>query len=145
MTRGKVVLKSGVFCQYWPAVLSPALCQTSREQRIKRERLGTRLGAVLMYTDVRAHDRLVDCANSYTLQSFMLMKCHCLFVTPNSTSNRSLIFNVFSYTDVYASPLGVRSTSLSLRLVVRLLVSLVPTGAIFKISNTRPIISCNFY
>ena len=53
-------------------------------------------------------------------------------------------FYVFSYTGVYASPFGVRSTvSLSLRLVVprdlQLLVSLVPTGAIFEISNTRPI------
>ena len=49
MTRGKIVLKSGVFCQYiyWLGgrlgVLSPALYQTSRGQRIKRERLGTRL------------------------------------------------------------------------------------------------------
>ena len=53
-------------------------------------------------------------------------------------------FNVFSYTGVYASPFGVRSAvSLSLRLVVprvlQLLLSLVPTGAIFEISNTRPI------
>ena len=71
-----------------------------------------------MCTDLRAYDRLVDCRNSYTLRSFMLMKCHCLFVTSNSTSNRPLIFNVFSYTGVYASPFGVRSTSLSLRLVV---------------------------
>ena len=98
----------------------------------------------------RAYDRLVDCGNSYTLRSFMLMKCHCLLVTSNSTSNRPLIFNVFSYTGVYASPFGVRSTvSLSLRLVVprvlQLLVSLVPTGAIFEISNTRPIFSWNFY
>lgn len=74
----------------------------------------------------------------------MLMKCHCLLVTSNSTSNRPLIFNVFSYTGVYASPFGVRGTvSLSLRLVVprvlQLLLSLVPTGAIFEISNTRPI------
>ena len=56
----------------------------------------------------------------------------------------TIIFYVFSYTGVYASPFGVRSTvSLSLRLVVprvlQLLVSLVPTGAIFEISNTRPI------
>ena len=92
----------------------------------------------------RAYDRLVDCGNSSTLRSFMLMKCHCLFVTSNSKSNRPLIFNVFSYTGVYASPFGVRSTvSLSLRLVVprvlQLLLSLVPTGAIFEISNTRPI------
>ena len=97
-----------------------------------------------VHSHVRAHDRLVDCGNSYTLRSFMLMKCHCLLVTSNSTSNRPLIFNVFSYNGVYASPFGVRSTvSLSLRLVVprvlQLLVSLVPTGAIFEISNTRPI------
>ena len=77
----------------------------------------------------------------------MLMKCHCLLVTSNFTSDRPLIFYVFSYTGVYASPFGVRSTvSLSLRLVVprvlQLLVSLVPTGAIFEISNTRPIFSC---
>ena len=39
----KIVLKSGVFCQYLLGVLSPALFQTSRGQRIKRERLGTRL------------------------------------------------------------------------------------------------------
>ena len=99
-----------------------------------------------MCTDLRAYDRLVDRGNSYTLRSFMLMKCHCLLVTSNSTSNRPLIFNVFSYTGVYASPFGVRSTvSLSLRLVVprvlQLLLSLVPTGAIFEISNTRPIFS----
>ena len=71
-------------------------------------------------------------------------ECHCLLVTSNFTSSRPLIFYVFSYTGVYASPFGVRSTvSLSLRLVVprvlQLLLSLVPTGAIFEISNTRPI------
>ena len=59
-------------------------------------------------------------------------------------------FYVFSHTGVYASPFGVRSTvSLSLRLLVprvlQLLVSLVPTGAIFEISDTRPIFSWNFY
>ena len=43
VTRGKIVLKSGVFCQYWLGVLSPALSQTSLGQRGKRERLGTRL------------------------------------------------------------------------------------------------------
>ena len=100
-----------------------------------------------VHSHVRAHDRLVDCGNSYTLRSFMLMKCHCLLVTSNFTSDRPLIFYVFSYTGVYASPFGVRSTvSLSLRPVVprvlQLLVSLVPTGAIFEISNTRPIFSC---
>ena len=63
----------------------------------------------------------------------MLMKCHCLLVTSNFTSDRPLIFYVFSYTGVYASPFGVRSTvSLSLRPVVprvlQLLVSLVPTA-----------------
>ena len=31
------------------------------------------LGAVLMCTDVHTGDRLVDCRNSYTLWSFMLM------------------------------------------------------------------------
>ena len=31
------------------------------------------LGAVLMCTDVHTRDRLVDCRNSYTLWSFMLM------------------------------------------------------------------------
>ena len=90
------------------------------------------------------------CGNLHTLRSFMLMKCHCLLVTSNSTSNRPLIFYVFSDTGVYASPFGVRSTvSLSLGLVVprvlQLLVSLMPTGAIFEISNTRPIFSWNFY
>ena len=44
-------------------------------------------------------------------------ECYCLFVTWNST-NRPLIFTVFSYTGVYASPFGVRSTLLYLRLVV---------------------------
>ena len=48
----------------------------------------------------------------------MLMKCHCLFVTSNSTSNRPLVLNVFSYIGEYASPFGVRSNSLSVRLVV---------------------------
>ena len=38
------MLKSGVFCQYWLGVISAALSQTSRGQRIKRERLGNRLG-----------------------------------------------------------------------------------------------------
>ena len=82
-----------------------------------------------MCTDLRAHDRLVDCGNSFTLRSFMLMKCHCLFVTSNSTSNRPLIFNVFSYTGVYASPFGVRSTLLSLRLVVPRVPSACIAGA----------------
>ena len=43
VTRGKTALKSGIFCQYWLGVLSPALSQTSRRQWVKRERLGTRL------------------------------------------------------------------------------------------------------
>ena len=59
-----------------------------------------------------------SCSNSYTLRSFMLVKCHWLFVTSNCTSNRPLIFDVFSYTGEYASPFGVRNTSLSLRLAV---------------------------
>ena len=42
VTRGKIVPKSGVFCQYWLGVLSPALSQTSRGWQIKRERLGMR-------------------------------------------------------------------------------------------------------
>ena len=41
--KGKIALNSGVFCQYWLGVLLPALSQTSRGQRGKRERLGTRL------------------------------------------------------------------------------------------------------
>ena len=48
MTRGKIALKSGVFCHYWLGVLSPALSQTSRGQRVKRERLGTRLRAYVI-------------------------------------------------------------------------------------------------
>ena len=31
-----------------------------------------------VHSHFRAHDRLVDCGNSYTLPSFMLIKCHCL-------------------------------------------------------------------
>ena len=38
--KGKIALNSGVFCQYWLGVLLPALSQTSRGQRGKRERLG---------------------------------------------------------------------------------------------------------
>ena len=41
--KGKIVLNSGVFYQYWLGVLLPALSQTSRGQRGKREHLGTRL------------------------------------------------------------------------------------------------------
>ena len=47
--KGKIIaLKSGVFCQYWLGVLLPALSQTSRGQRGKRERLGTRLIQTLL-------------------------------------------------------------------------------------------------
>ena len=101
-----------------------------------------------MSTDVRAHDRPVDCGNSYTLRSFMPMKCNCLFVTSNSTSTRPLIFNVFSYNGVYASPFGVRNTSLSLRLVVpRVPSAACIAGASWRyinLSNTRPIFRSNF-
>ena len=41
--KGKIALNSGVFYQYWLGVLLPALSQTLRGQRGKRERLGTRL------------------------------------------------------------------------------------------------------
>ena len=71
---------------------------------------------------------------SYTLRSFMPMKCHCLFVTSNSTSNQPLIFfYVFSYNGVYASPFGVPNTSLSLRLVV----PRVPSAACIAGANWR--------
>ena len=44
------MLKSGVFGQYWLGVLSPALSQTSRGQRAKTERLGTRLRILELLT-----------------------------------------------------------------------------------------------
>ena len=91
----------------------------------------------------------IDCGNSYTLRSFMLMKCHCLFVTSNSKSNRPL-FLMFSVT---LACMLVRSVSVALPcpsdwlylVFLQLLVTLVPSGATFKISDTRPIFSWNFY